>query len=212
MFGVKATLKRALTANHDTFCTRIAGLEKGRITGLEAAFAQAFESQLPASTIIERRVPPSIIKSRSYPSSRVAKWFDCYLSATSCALEYKVMRIPRRVHSGVGGARYDVSQLTDAYLRLRHAGHLAHGYLVVFVYGPVVAETATIGGLYRAFHNQLYLDLSVAKETSQLSLKTEGLAFRELGWDCAWGAASVPKGVSVTKEQSLAAVCIDCRA
>jgi hypothetical protein len=68
----------------------------------------------------------------------------------------------------VSGARYDIGQLVADYLRLSRAKRLEAGYVIAFVYGPLVSDAQSPGKLYRTFHNQMFVDFNVAKGDGQI--------------------------------------------
>ena len=111
-----------------------------------------------------------------------------------------------------GGALYDIGQLASDYLRLNRAGNLDYGYVIAFVYGPLVLDAQTVGRLYRTFYNQLFVDFSVAKYNKQEDLtRYRRAACRKLAWDKAYGCNALPGRVSAIEVGSLGAICIDCR-
>ena len=120
------------------------------------------------------------------------------------AIECKVARLPRQHQNGPAGARYDIGPLVADYLRLRDATELRAGYIIIFVYGPLVADAQSDGKLYRLFHNQMAVDLQIAREHEEEyfnPILTE--AYEELGWDQVYASGTPPRGFKATKIESL---------
>jgi hypothetical protein len=215
---LKKLVARALDAKQGEICAHIEKVQnEGHSGGIEAAFAEAFEAELLCIKI-EREQPLSVIKTHSYyPHPKTGRYLeggrlDCYLPEKGTAFEYKAVRLPRRHSDNVGGALYDIGQLASDYLRLNRAGKLKFGYVIAFVYGPLVLDAQSPGKLYRAFHNQMFVDFSVAKDDNQEDLtRHRRQAGRDLTWDSAYGSGRPPTRVGVVKVGRLGAICINCR-
>jgi hypothetical protein len=199
MTGLKKILARALEAKQDEICAHIEKVQnEGRTTGIEAAFAKAFRAELTGK--IECEQPLSIINTESYWKDRTTGRLDCYLPDGQTAFEFKAARLPRRHSDSVSGALYDIGQLVADYLRLSRAKRLEAGYIIAFVYGPLVSDAQSPGKLYRIFHNQMFVDFNVAKGDGQIDgRRIERRAYRELEWDTGWGKAKAPEWATAVK-------------
>lgn len=129
--------------------------------GFEKLFANSFTSTLdPASFRTEVSLSELGGVQRMRASSRGA--IDCVLHPAT-GLEFKAVRMPRKASSGQKGALYDVGQLTADFMRLEDCKKLAGGWVIAFVYGPTVIDCRSDGELYRAFHNQMFVDAEVGR-------------------------------------------------
>jgi hypothetical protein len=209
---VKQIVSGALMAKQDEICTHIKTIQnEGRRKGIEAAFARAFEAERPHANILRQR-PPAAIDTESYYPGRKGVLLDCFLPDLCVALEYKAVRLPRQHSDNVSGALYDIGQLASDYLRLNRARKLKFGYVIAFVYGPLVLDAQSPSKLYRTFHNQMFVDFSVAKDNEDECLTKHRLeACKDLTWDSAHGESRSPEWVGAVKVGSLGAICIDCR-
>jgi hypothetical protein len=212
MDWLKPKLVRALEVRQAEICAHIENVQaKCLTTAIEAVFVNAFESELKSARI-KREVQLDVIRTKSYYEGRKTGRLDCYLPDLRTAFEYKAVRLPRRHSNCLSGARYDIGQLLADYLRLSRARNLEAGYVIAFVYGPLVSDAQSPGKLYRTFHNQMFVDFNVADGDSKIA--SRGIvrqAFRKLKWDTGWGTARAPTWAMAVKVGSLGAICIDCR-
>jgi hypothetical protein len=218
LLEVRRLVERALTTKQARICAHIEKVQcDGHRSGIESEFARAFEQELSGTTI--NRPKLCAIETTSYYPGRRGGTLDCHIPGDGTtpgrgtALEYKAVRLPRNYSDSVGGALYDMGQLTSDFLRLARAKRLEFGYVIAFLYGPLVRDTGSPGKLYRAFHNQMFVDFSVSNDQKDQAFTPDRRwACRRLGWNSARGGSKVPDGVKAIQHGSLGAVCIDCRA
>jgi hypothetical protein len=106
--------------------------------------------------------------------------------------------------------------LASDSFRIRSCNELKSGYIVVFVYGPLVEGTKSKLQLYQAFRNGLFVDLTIAKQKIAANKRVPEewpLHCRRasnLGWDSAWSGRSLPSGVVVARTEKIGAICVEC--
>lgn len=171
-----------------------------RFAGIERAFSTALHSQF---NDIECRfeVPLKELGLKNFFPGRNSGRVDCYLPGTATALEYKAVRLPR----AKSGPAYDTIQLISDHKRLLYSKTLKQGFLVIFLYGDIVAMARSAGSLYRNFHNQMFVDCS---EPSLDRMLFRGPEAKELGWSQPWHKPSPPKWIAAVKRGNVGAVAI----
>ncbi|RVU03812.1 hypothetical protein EOE18_14670 [Novosphingobium umbonatum] len=97
-------------------------------------------------------------------------------------MEFKAVRMPRKK----ANCLFDISQLSSDYLRLANAKKLAAGWVVAFVYGPMVDDATSGADLMRRFQNQMYVECQTAKIAGLMKecLTSDHLgACESMGWN-----------------------------
>jgi hypothetical protein len=139
---------------------------------------------------------------------------DCVLNG-QIGLEYKAVRMPRMHSLCPSTSLWDAGQLSGDYVKISEAGKLDDGYLIAFLYGPFVEASKTTGDLYRHFHNQMFVDFSIADEEEDWAdhdgsglRPRQRIAVNRMGWDRPWPGKRVRPGVIAAKCAKVAAICI----
>lgn len=91
------------------------------------------------------------------------------------AFELKAVRMPRRNEKGL---LFDIGQIDVDFRKLQGA-EISSGWIVAFVYGPLVDDCRTDGELLRLFHRQMFVDVSLCSQ-KQRNHRIE--CFESLGW------------------------------
>lgn len=204
-------LRKVINSEQSDILRHIAGQEKkNRTGGIEGIFARALNKALPSSRRLELDL--RAIGATTTVEGRSGGRIDCYIPESRTAIEYKAVRMPRTKSQGLSGVRFDIGQLIGDFERLRFAKDLDRGWIIVFVYGPLVGDARSDRDLYRRFHNQMFIDLTLAVNDHQYDRETDiWTSFKELGWTepCAVYEASQARfGLKIG---SLGAICINCR-
>lgn len=166
-----AALRRALVGDGYLLCKHIETVQdEGRYTGIEAQFEASLLRALKLDPNRPRLKVDDIGTTNAYPG-RSKGFIDFVIrdnaGAPDTAFEFKAVRMPRRKSWGKG-VRFDQYQIVCDYLRLREAKLCNAGWIVAFVYGPLVRDAQTDGELYRSFHNQMALDTRLGDEVDPL--------------------------------------------
>ncbi|MBB4437367.1 MULTISPECIES: hypothetical protein [Rhizobium] len=202
---LRTHLDQALQANAEAIKAHITNvLQQGRTTGIEAAFASAFHKQLNSKRINwkpELSLDDVGVEQRYHGRTRGR--VDCLIAGSATALEYKAVRMPRMQPS----PKFDLGQILADYMRLASGTGLEYAYLVIFMYGPIASDCSSPGSLYRRFHNQMFVDQDLARQTNQLS-GAEAEATVQLGWDKAWGKAQPPEFAAAALRGEIGMVCV----
>ncbi len=209
LMTVKTALARGLAKHENAILNHIKSVERrGRTSGIELVFSRAFESQF-SNAEYKRGVPLKKVGARQFCPDTKRGFIDCYFQAAKTAFEFKAVRLPP---SAPQNALFDIGQLSTDYLRLSRASRLCQGYVVIFVYGPLL-PASSLSRLYQLFHNQMFVDFTIASDRGDLKplkRKAQRKAFRELGWNAACGECKTPSYVAVVNGK-IGAICIDCR-
>ncbi|WP_158686911.1 hypothetical protein [Rhizobium leguminosarum] len=198
-------LDQALQANAEAICSHIKTvMQHGRTTGIEAVFAGAFHEQLDSKRIDWKpELPLHVVGVEQRYHNRTHGRVDCLIAGSATALEYKAVRMPRVQSS----PKFDLGQILADYMRLRSGSGLDYAYLVIFFYGPIVSDCSSPGSLYRRFHNQMFVDQELARQTNQLSADEEE-AIVDLRWAKAWGEPQPPKFAAAALHGDIGVVCV----
>ncbi|ARM88124.1 hypothetical protein RHEC894_CH01811 [Rhizobium sp. CIAT894] len=198
-------LDQALQANAEAIGAHIDSvLQQGRTTGIEAAFAGAFHKQLDSKRIDWKpELPLNVVGVDQRYHNRTRGRVDCLIAGSATALEYKAVRMPRTQPS----PKFDLGQILADYMRLSSGARLEYAYLVIFFYGPIVSDCSSPGSLYRRFHNQMFVDQELSRQTDQLSAAEEE-AIVHLGWEKAWGESQPPEFAAAALRGEIGVVCV----
>lgn len=210
-----ARAAREVLGEHQVaICAHIKSVtSKGRYSGIEKAFADPFDRHLVRryGVDVDRRAKTSDIGSRNFFSrlGEHGKVDAVYRHPNyPSAAEYKAVRMPRRK----GNPLFDISQISADGQRMRKARALSSGWVIIFVYGPLVEDCPSDRTLFRDLHNQLYLECQNAI-AGGLMWNGDGGNYLHTGlmrWHSPpYADASLP-GVGV-KVGRLGAVIIECR-
>jgi hypothetical protein len=174
----------------------------GGFGGIEGVFAEAVLNahKLHGEGPETERPLNAVGLSQEY-EGREAGRLDCFLPSSRTGIEYKAVRMPRSKPS----PEYDAGQLLADYRRLNNPEVLRHAYMVVFVWGPLADDTKSAGGLYRAFHNQMFVDCRLARPLKSNGIY-EGPEVQRLGWQEAWALATPPSHAAAVRKGSVGAV------
>jgi hypothetical protein len=180
-------------------------LARGKTTGIEGIFSAALNTELKGKGVNFRtELSLGEVGVRQFYEGRARGRVDTFLPDSRTAFECKAVRLPREKSS----PKFDLGQLLADYLRLRSGSSLGYGYLVIFVYGAVVGEASSPGSLYRRFHNQMFVDQDLARQTGSLS-RDEIEAVNELEWNRAWGSSHPPTyAAAIAVNDFFGAICI----
>lgn len=209
--GLKNVLKLALDKGENQITRHISDVQgRGRTGGIEEVFSDLVNDQLCADgNIIKREVDLNEIGLEQRYEGRATGRLDCLVENTNCGIEYKAVSLPRTQSD----SRFDVGQLLADYLRLDNPVALNTSYLVVFLYGSHIASFRSAGGLYRAFHNQMFVDLEITKDPGSpdpehfLGLEN---TIEKLRWNRPCRLAQVPKDRVSVLRGDIGAVAIPC--
>jgi len=178
-----------------------------RTGGIERAFSIQFEAELPKSTFTRER-PLSLIGAVNEWEDREGGRIDCHITDSNTAIEYKALRMPR-IRPNI---RWDVGPLAADWWRLAKATKVDRAYLIVFAYGPLVSNTTT-GHLYKNFHNQMFVDLTLARQEGQVDFRNDfDRRLFKLGWEAPHPNAKIPPWAVVVLGKNVGAIAIDCLA
>jgi hypothetical protein len=205
--AIEQALTAGLEAEHDIICAHLGGLKPGRSTDIEKTMAVSFLKQL-GSQKFEKEVPLKALGNTRSGNLSSRTSMDCVLVPQGIGIEFKAIRLPRINALGSSGVFWDIGQLTHDYIRITDSRKLTTGYIIIFVYGPLVADAKTDGMLYRHFHNQMFIDYSAASVEQQWSQGDNILrryrarqrqVCKKLGWDRAWPGRRAAAGALVAK-------------
>jgi hypothetical protein len=181
---------------------------------IEKKFSESFQAELKVASAdpVKTEVPLKLLGGKPFWPGTTRGSVDIYLPTMKLGIECKAVRLPRNKDTEL----FDISQLASDALRIRSCAELHHGYIVIFVYGPLVLGTTSESQLYRAFHNGLFVDLTIAK---QMIAAGKGKAewplhcrrAAKLGWGSVWSGRSLPSEVVVKRTENVGAICIDCK-
>lgn len=179
---LKRAIKSALVRDGDAILRHIRGLQDGRYTGIESEFEKALLRELGIQRNV--RVTCRAIGSRNYFPGRSAGTVDLVLDEATgrVAFEFKAVRMPRKK----ADCCFDVSQLTSDYLRLARATKIDAGWIIAFVYGPLVVDSTNDRDLLTLFRNQMFVETRLSLESKRLQESCGRLhvqAARKMGWD-----------------------------
>jgi hypothetical protein len=184
---LKDTIQSALFDNIDDIVGWIDDQDSIEKTGgIEAVFSNAVVARLP----IDRRceVDLSEIGAASAIRDRHKGRLDCFIPSLDAALEFKAVRLPRRKSKGLKGARFDIGQIVADY----HASSSKE--------------------LMRIFHNQMYVDLMIARGDNQYSKKEKiWESFEAMGWHKPMANIEKSKNAFAIKVSSVGAICYRAR-
>lgn len=80
---------------------------------------------------------------------------------------------------------FDLSQLLSDFLRMKNAKKVASGWLIAFLYGPMVDDAKSHIDLLRRFSDQMFLEVNRSVQNGRLGKlsKLHNTAVNLLGWD-----------------------------
>lgn len=205
--------KAVLEEHHDDIYEAIVSVNAlDRYTGIEAAFADRFDDYLSGTLNIpvDRRKKTSDIGTLNYFSRQttVGKVDAVYVEPKGwSAAEYKAVRMPRRK----GSYLFDISQISADAQRMRKATKIKRGWVIVFVYGPMVEDSPNDKSLLRDFLGQMYLETKNAVAKGQMEPDDSNYKHTKLmGWHRAPCDGNRPPATAV-KFNKLGAIIIECR-
>ncbi|MGO7605166.1 hypothetical protein ACC718_17980 [Rhizobium ruizarguesonis] len=202
---VRNNLQAAISSHEKAISNHLVSvLAKGRTTGTEGIFTSALNHELTRKgTQFEPEAPIEEVGVQQFYKGRKTGRVDIFMPDRGTAFECKAVQMPRSKSS----PKFDLGQLLADYMRLRSGRTLNFAYLVIFVYGNIVAQASSPGSLYRRFHNQMFVDQDLAKQAGSLSCD-EIKAANELEWTRAWGSSQPPAYAAAVKVNNLGAICI----
>ncbi len=206
--------KQVLIENQGAICAHIDSvLAVGRYTNIEKTFAVPFDSYIAdrLKVTVDRKKTTDEIGSENFyaRSTSVGKVDAVYVEHDGwTAAEYKAVRMPRRK----GDARFDICQLGADGQRLRQAKGIKRGWVIVFLYGPMVEDAGSSGTLEFDFLGQMFLDCQNAIADELICEGDDGnFEFTKLmGWHNAPRDDDRPTSIGV-KVGRLGAVIIECK-
>jgi hypothetical protein len=176
---LRTVLKKALAADGDLIRAHIAGLGDGAYGGIEGVFETAFKREL--GLLNAKQLSCHAIGTKNYFAKRSRGLIDLVFPDTcdyNTAFEFKAVRMPRIK----GDCGFDVYQIASDFLRLSRATRIEFGWIVAFVYGPMVDDAQSSRDLFRRFHNQMFVETMLARESRRLG-NLQIRAARNLGWN-----------------------------
>ncbi|UXN76099.1 hypothetical protein N8D56_25710 (plasmid) [Devosia sp. A8/3-2] len=200
---LRRRLKIALAENQTSIEEHIQSVTaEGRTTGIEKSFSMVLHDQFEKHGDSFRcEVPLTSVGLKTAYPWRTSGFLDSYFPAEGGAMEYKAVRLPRTKSD----PRFDAGQISADYERLNNPHRLSWGYLIAFCHGPLVPLCKSDSALYRAFHNQMFVDCNPAAGTGDRYYA--GRQVEELRWDSARQGA-MPTWATAVRAGSMGAVAI----
>lgn len=174
---------------------------EGRSRGIEKAFTDSFHRACADLKPVGERDLEKLGLLQHYEGRETGR-LDCYFPKTRTALEYQAVRLGRKESS----PEFYAGQVLADYARLRNQDVLSRAYVVIFLYGPQVEDANSAGGLYRSYHNQMFVDCRLAAEIEGKRSTYSGELVEELLWDAPWATAKSPEWVVAVKTGAIGAV------
>lgn len=170
-------MKAGLVADFRDLKCEIKKVQNGEIDRLEGFFEQAIRKQLRIEG--NHRCTLKEAGTQNFTKGRKGGWIN--LVHEQCGFEFKVVRLPR----WRSNLLYDVGQLGADFMRLRFATGLDAGWIVAFLYGPLVDDSKSGGRLLRSFSNAMFLDhvLSRQEDLWRFSTPEAQHACDMMGWN-----------------------------
>jgi len=190
---VRTRLHGALFNDYDLIQAHIEHVSaSGRSGGIEAVFSKALtrefnrRGEYPSA---ETRLSDAGLQ--NFYEGRSDGRLDAYFADQLGALEYKAVRLPRKMSD----PRFYVGQLLPDYQRLNNSEHMRWGFLVAFCYGPLVADCSSEAALYAAFHNQMFVDCKLAYQAGHDYFTSDPV--QDLEWDQPWAGPQPSWAIAV---------------
>lgn len=180
--ALKNLVSLALTNHSQEVFRHLDSLGKGGYGGIERIFERSILDQL-GITIYKQRTCEDI-GSFNYMRRSDRGFVDLVLPLTGepvSAFEFKAVRMPRIK----ADCCFDISQISSDYLRLANATKISRGWIIAFVYGPLVDDATSTGDLLRRFHNQMFIEFTLSVATGKLGDdwgSEQIVACEKLGW------------------------------
>lgn len=210
---LKSYLQSALSKNFKNINKHINGLSCGRYGGIESKFENAFFKEVGRG---EKNVSCHDVGTDNYFPDRGYGFLDFVIRSNEdyeVGVEFKAVRMPRKK----ADCLFDISQLSSDFLRLAKAKKLGAGWVVAFVYGPMVDDATSGADLLRRFQNQMYLEYQTAKVAGLMKNLTRDHADAcdAIGWNLpTQRAANTEKAFGVLVKEggrALGAVAIEAK-
>lgn len=212
---LKRVVSQALGKGQKDISAHLMSLGKDKYGGIESVFEQVFLRQVGVK--INKRRTCGDIGSYNYMKESERGFVDLVLPQEGVpvsAFEFKAVRMPRKKD-----CCFDVSQLASDYLRLANAAKVEWGWVVAFVYGPMVDDATSASDLVRRFHNQMFVDYTLSVATGDFGDdwgSKQIVACKNLGWDSPmdraknedYNFAVLAKADVGRKFQAIGAVCL----
>lgn len=207
-------LGQSLRENEEKIITHINTVHAtNRRTKIESVFATSFLGRFHKNDYRTEVEGSDFGIKNWFPGHRVNTRLDCFFPYEGLAIEFKAGRIPRNY----GNELYDISQVASDIMRLRDSRHpsIEAGYIILFVYGPLVEGTSSRLELYRAVHHSYLVDYLIGRgdglgPRDEIAQKAHCARCELLGWNRPWTGRALPPGCIVKRTSRIGAICIDC--